>query len=204
MASEYSNGGSLFNYVNKLKANAVALKEEQIEFFFYSLFEPLKLIQDSPIRSLCMLHIKNIYIENGIPKIGEPVPLNAQLIDQLRDKADLPDFYHSAFKRNPDLKANTYDTYSLGVLMYKLMYTEYPIFPQGKVHIPTAPSYNPRLKTTLQILLDEGGQLKELEKKIQVSEEVAKQVKLNKGKLLKQKSLRSGKGGAALEQDEDI
>ena len=28
--SEYSNDGSLFNYVNKLKANAIALKEDQI------------------------------------------------------------------------------------------------------------------------------------------------------------------------------
>ena len=28
--SEYSNDGSLFNYVNRLKANSVALKEEQI------------------------------------------------------------------------------------------------------------------------------------------------------------------------------
>ena len=79
LVSEYSNDGSLFNYVNKLKANSIALKEDQIEFFFYSLFEPLKLIQDSPIKSLCMLHIKNIYIENGIPKIGEPVPMNAAL-----------------------------------------------------------------------------------------------------------------------------
>ncbi len=43
----------------------------------------------------------------------------------------------------------TFDTYSLGVLLYKLMYTEYPIFPNGKVHIPTTPSYNPRLKKTL-------------------------------------------------------
>lgn len=28
--SEYSNDGSLYNYVNRLKANAVALREEQI------------------------------------------------------------------------------------------------------------------------------------------------------------------------------
>ena len=54
--------------------------------------------------------------------------------------------------------------------MYKLMYTQYPIFPQGKVHIPTTPNYNARLKATLQILLNEGGQLKDLQKKIQVSE----------------------------------
>jgi len=26
-----------------------------------------------------MLHIKNIYIENGIPKIGEPIPMNAKI-----------------------------------------------------------------------------------------------------------------------------
>ena len=36
--SEYSNDGSLQNYVNRLKANQISLKEEQIEFFFYSLF----------------------------------------------------------------------------------------------------------------------------------------------------------------------
>lgn len=106
---------------------------------------------------------------------------------QLKEKADVPDFYHSDFKRNPNSKTNTFDTYSLGVLLYKLMYTEYPIFPQGKVHIPTTPAYGQRLKTTLQVFLDEGGPLKELEKKIEVSEEVAKQVKLNKNKLLQQK-----------------
>jgi hypothetical protein len=101
-----------------------------------------------------MLHIRNIYIENGIPKIGEPVPMNNDLIYQLKEKADVPDFYHSEFKRNPAVKTNTYDTYSLGVLMYKLMYTEYPIFPQRKVHIPTTPNYSPRLKTTLELFLN--------------------------------------------------
>lgn len=70
-----------------------------------------------------MLHIKNIYIENGIPKIGEPVPMNKELRDQLREKSDVPDFYHTLFKKNPTEKTNTYDTYSLGVLMYKLMFT---------------------------------------------------------------------------------
>jgi len=30
MISEYSNDGTLFNYVNRLKANSIALKEEQI------------------------------------------------------------------------------------------------------------------------------------------------------------------------------
>jgi hypothetical protein len=40
-----------------------------------------------------MLHIKNIYIDNGIPKIGEPIPMNADLMLQLKEKADVPDFY---------------------------------------------------------------------------------------------------------------
>ena len=61
----------------------------------------------------------------------------------------MPYFYHLGFKKNPTMHDPTYDTYSLGVLLYKLMYTEYPIFPNGKVHIPTTPSYNPRLKKTL-------------------------------------------------------
>ena len=69
--------------------------------------------------------------------------------------------------------------------MYKLMYTEYPIFPQGKVHIPTTPAYNKRLKTTLEIFLNEGGLLKDLERKIEVSQEVANQVKLNKKLLMR-------------------
>lgn len=30
MVSEYSNDGSLQNYVNRLKANSISLKEEQI------------------------------------------------------------------------------------------------------------------------------------------------------------------------------
>jgi hypothetical protein len=139
-----------------------------------------------------MIHIKNIYIENGIPKIGEPIPINKELREELKDKSEVPDFYHRDFKRNPDQKNNTFDTYSLGVLMYKLMYTEYPIFPQGKVHIPTTPSYNKRLKATLEIFLNEGGLLKDLEKKIEVSAEVAKQVKLNKKKLQQQKKAQAG------------
>jgi hypothetical protein len=55
--------------------------------------------------------------------------MNEDLTYQLKEKADVPDFYHSDFKRNPSVKTNTFDTYSLGVLMYKLMFTEYPIFP---------------------------------------------------------------------------
>lgn len=92
----------------------------------------------------------------------------------------MPDFYHSDFKKDPTSHNVNYDTYSLGVLLYKLMYTEYPIFPKDTVHIPTTPNYNPRLKTSLQIFLNEGGSLAELEKKIEVSEDVLKQVKVNK------------------------
>jgi len=83
------------------------------------------------------------------------------------------------------------------------MYTEYPIFPQGKVHIPTTPKYNSRLKATLSIFLNEGGLLKDLEKKIEVSAEVAKQVKLNKKKLQQQKKLLGSRRGLQ-ELDEDI
>ena len=38
MVSLYSNDGSLQNYVSRLKAAGINLKENQIEFFFYSLF----------------------------------------------------------------------------------------------------------------------------------------------------------------------
>ena len=51
-----------------------------------------------------MLHIKNIYIENGIPKIGEPVPMNQKIDEMLGDRADVPDFYHTDFKKNPKAK----------------------------------------------------------------------------------------------------
>jgi predicted house-cleaning noncanonical NTP pyrophosphatase (MazG superfamily) len=130
--------------------------------------------------------------------------MNRELKDQLKDKAEVPDFYHRDFKRNPSQKANTYDTYSLGVLMYKLMYTEYPIFPQGRVHIPTTPQYNVRLKATLEIFLNEGGMLKDLEKKIEVSDEVAKQVKFNKKKLQQQKKEQRGRKGRFEEFDDDV
>jgi hypothetical protein len=61
------------------------------------------------------------------------------------------------------------------------MFTEYPIFPEGgKVKIPVTPTFSPRLKKTLQIFLDEGGKLSDIEKKIEVSETVLKQVKRNK------------------------
>ena len=49
--------------------------------------------------------------------------MNGDLIVQLKEKADVPDFYHNGFKKNPNLKNNIYDTYSLGVLLYKLMFT---------------------------------------------------------------------------------
>jgi hypothetical protein len=123
-----------------------------------------------------MLHIKNIYIENGIPKIGEPIPINNKIVEVLGDRADVPDFYKAEFKKDPDSHNVTYDTYSCGVLLYKLMYTEYPIFPNGKVHIPTTPNYNKRLKTSLELLLNEGGSLADLEKQIEISENVLKQV----------------------------
>jgi len=78
----------------------------------------------------------------------------------------VPDFYHISFKKDPNSHEINYDTYSLGVLLYKLMYTEYPIFPNGKVHIPTTPTYNKRLKTSLEVFLNEGGTLNNLEKRI--------------------------------------
>jgi len=34
-----------------------------------------------------MLHIKNIYIENGIPKIGEPIPMNPKIQEILVDRS---------------------------------------------------------------------------------------------------------------------
>jgi hypothetical protein len=76
-----------------------------------------------------MLHIKNVYIYDGIPKIGEIAPLNQKIREALIEKADVPDFCHKEFKESPITRDPKYDTYSLGVLLYKLMYTEYPIFP---------------------------------------------------------------------------
>jgi hypothetical protein len=73
--SEYSNDGTVQNYVKRLKTANIQLKENQIEFFFYSLFHPLKFVNNSPVVSLNFLHIKNIYIHDGIVKIGEPLPL---------------------------------------------------------------------------------------------------------------------------------
>lgn len=70
-----------------------------------------------------MLHIKNIYIENGIPKIGQPIPINPRIQEILSDRSDVPDFYHINFKKDPTSHDVNYDTYSLGVLLYKLMYT---------------------------------------------------------------------------------
>ena len=147
--SEYSNDSTVQNYVTKLKKAGMKLKESQIEFFFYSVIQPLKFIHSSTVRSLNMLHIRNIYIESGIPKIGELIPINDRLKDVLVDRADVPDFYHKDFKATPNVKNPIFDTYSLGVLLYKLMYTEYPLFPEGKVHIPTAPTYKKNLKAAL-------------------------------------------------------
>ena len=49
------------------------------------------------------------------------------------------------------------------------------------------------------MFLNDGGMLKDLEKKIEVSEEVAKQVRINKGKLLKQKKNQQKKIGLMIE-----
>lgn len=38
MISEYANDGNLQSYVTKLKTNGITLKEDQIQFFIYSLF----------------------------------------------------------------------------------------------------------------------------------------------------------------------
>jgi len=40
------------------------------------------------------------------------------------------------------------------------MYTEMPIFPEaGKVHIPTAPSYNKRLKQSIELFLTQSSSI---------------------------------------------
>ena len=89
------------SYIKRLKASNIQLKENHIEFIFFSLIEPLKFINASPVVSFNMLHIKNIYIENGIPKIGEIMPINEILKETLQEKADIPDFYHKEFKQQP-------------------------------------------------------------------------------------------------------
>ena len=91
----------------------------------------------------------------------------------------MPDFYHKEFKTNPQTKDPSYDTYSLGVLLYKLMYTEYPIFPEEKVHIPTTPTYKKTLKDALILFFNRGGDLTELEAELEVDENVRNQVKKN-------------------------
>lgn len=80
--------------------------------------------------------------------------MNSKIFEILADRADVPDFYHNGFKKDPNSRDVSFDTYSLGVLLYKLMYTEYPIFPNSKVHIPTTPNYNKRLKATLETFLN--------------------------------------------------
>ena len=39
------------------------------------------------------------------------------------------------------------------------MYTEYPIFPEGQVHIPTTPNYKNTLKDALLLFFNRGGSL---------------------------------------------
>jgi hypothetical protein len=51
-----------------------------------------------------MLHIKNVYIEFGVPKIGEPVPLNEKILEVMTDRKEVPDFYHADFKNDPNLR----------------------------------------------------------------------------------------------------
>jgi hypothetical protein len=46
------------------------------------------------------------------------------------------------------------------------MYTEYPIFPEGRVHIPTTPNYKKTLKEAIILFLNKGGNLTDLEKEL--------------------------------------
>lgn len=62
MVSEYANDGNVNNYVKRLKSSNMQLKENHIEFIFFSLIEPLKFINTSAVQSFNMLHIKNVYI----------------------------------------------------------------------------------------------------------------------------------------------
>lgn len=75
-----------------------------------------------------MLHVKNVFIEFGIPKIGEPVPMNEKIYEVMQDRKEVPDFYHQDFKADPNLREERFDTYSLGVLMYRMMYNDTLIF----------------------------------------------------------------------------
>mgnify|MGYP006876306423 CR=1 FL=1 len=59
------------------------------------------MVQSSTLKAICMLHIRNIFIEFGIPKIGEPIPLNEKINEVLVDRRDVPDFYHPEFKNDP-------------------------------------------------------------------------------------------------------
>ena len=66
-----------------------------------------------------------------------------------------------------------------------MMYTEYPIFPDKKVHIPTAPTYKKNLKAALELFLNVGGNLEELEKQLEISDDVKLEVNNNQ-KILEQ------------------
>lgn len=57
------------------------------------------------------------------------------------------------------------------------MYTEYPIFPRGEVHIPTTPAYKKTLKDAIVLFLNQGGSIDVLEKQLEVSDDIKNQVK---------------------------
>jgi hypothetical protein len=80
------------------------------------------------------------------------------------------------------------------------MYTEYPIFPEGKVHIPTSPNYKKNLKDAILLFLNKGGNLTDLENELQVSDDIKNQVKQNE-KILNVGSGMKGMTGMLLEED---
>jgi hypothetical protein len=133
------------------------------------------MVQESSVKAVCMLHVKNVYIEFGVAKIGEPVPMNEKIMEVMGDRKEVPDFYHMDFKSDPNLREERFDTYSLGALMYRLMYNDTLIFREpGVVQLPAAPSYNKRLKETVQLLIGHNSSLREIEAKIEMSEQVKK------------------------------
>lgn len=77
------------------------------------------------------------------------------------DRKEVPDFYHADFKTDPNLREERFDTYSLGILMYRLMYNDTLIFKEpGVVQMPAAPSWSKKLKETAQLLIGHNSSLR--------------------------------------------
>ena len=79
------------------------------------------------------LHIKNLWINKYCLKLGEPLIFNEKAERKLRDNKSILDYFAPELKKNamqsdPFANLERADLWSYGMIFYKLLFGETPIF----------------------------------------------------------------------------